>query len=523
MRYVKTLSAVARNEVDLCGQKAVDLALLQEAKFRTPQAFVILSTAFDDLVQKNNMKYKIDYVLRHVTTSSAQSFVNAYTSARRAVKEAKLPDDFEKEMNELYETLSTPGMGLTGGKKRSLRIILSINFNGDPENNDGVIQNINSAEEFLVAVREAWAIAYLPSQLKPRMAEHFPDSKLKIALLVQAMEDPIASCHAYSSVPQDPEKVYLQTYYGYPDLREKITKDYYAVSKNGLNIVVSEIRKQGTVLEKDEAGELVVVPFPEKSANNSMIKRDVQELARQIKKIEVVLNTPAKAFFTSRNEVHTLLWVNRLNFEPSKQTIDPDEVVPTADNQEKREALAQERQSEEYIELPVREAEPEPIPEPVQEAVVEEEDEYVEIPVQEPVEEQEEEIDEAAFEPEVVEEEEYVEVQEPEEAPVQEEPAEPAVESQPQQQEVGDDLEELISQAKSAIEKKFKEVFGDDAAAERLSRMVKKINAKDAWSRAVDGSLLAQGNRAVHEDGFSISPEDKEKIKKEVEFLVSES
>ena len=456
MQYTRSLGKVKKDDGDEAGIRAVDLAILREQKFVTPDAFVILANAFEELIEMNKLKYKIDYILRHVTKNSPQSYVNAYTSVRKTIKEATEIPEFKQELKEMFDGLTAKGIGLEQGDA-PLRIILSPNIPLDPENNDSIIQNIRGWEEFQIAVQEAWALAYHPTQLKPRMTAGFSENKLKIAMIVQLMDEPTTCCHAYSTLPVARDKLFLQTYYGHLDLRNKITKDYYALAKDGLDILTTEVREQPEILEVNDDGELAVVPLSSKTEHDKVIDRVVQELARQTKKAERVLNEPVKCFFANKDERHTLLWVNRLGFELRK----PAET-------------------------------PEPQAEPAPEETPEAPSEKTEAP------------EEPETPPEKAEE------------PAKTEQPEPPQESPEDEQ----SLEHQMQLAVAAVEEKFKEVF-PDSKMDRLSRMIKRLNEKNAWSRQVDGSLLAQGNRAVHEEGFDLEIEDLKKIEDEIRFLTS--
>ena len=315
MLYAKQLTAVSDAELVAAGQRALDLARLAQARFVVPPSFVVLSTAFQRVLDTNNLRYKLDYLLARVDPSLGYTLTNAYTGVRKAILDASIPTDVEQEVKELYEAVSAPGLGLDNAPKLPVRLIVSMNRTGDSENNDTIIQCVRDAQEFLVALRECWALAYSPAQLAERSRERFPEGKLSIAVIVQAMRRQEVTVHAYSSVPQDKERVYLQAYRGYPDLRERITKDYYAISRADLKIVAQEVRDQPHALLVDETGALDLVAIDRKGQADHLAQRELAEISRLAKKAERELAAPIKAFFASTGEEHELLWVNRLGFD----------------------------------------------------------------------------------------------------------------------------------------------------------------------------------------------------------------
>lgn len=318
MQYLRTLVAITQDERELAGQRALDLALLHQNKFPTPHTAVILSTAFDTVIKENNLKYKIDYILGFAKSDSSQSMTNAYTSARKALMDAKLPHGFEAEVQEIVDSLTSPSADLTAktedGSRPPLRLILSYNISGDPEETETVIQVVKHGE-IIQAIREAWAIVYHPTQLSWRMSNKISESRLKVAILLQVMDSPEMSVHAYSCVPQDHQKIYLQTYHGYTDLRDKIVKDYYAIVKRDLSVVSRDVKNQPTRLQRDKDGELSPHPFQGKTEHDRLIDREAQEFARLAKKAERTLGSPVKLFFTRTNDRIATLWCNRLGFD----------------------------------------------------------------------------------------------------------------------------------------------------------------------------------------------------------------
>jgi hypothetical protein len=126
------------------------------------------------------------------------------------------------------------------------------------------------------------------------------------------MDKPYATVISYSCLPQDHNKIYLQSHAGYLDLRERISKDFYAVGKNGLRTVASQTGRQKGMLERNEQGELVVVPM---QTRFELIARDILESSRLTKRAEALLQTPVKVYLSVYQDAQEILWVNRLGFD----------------------------------------------------------------------------------------------------------------------------------------------------------------------------------------------------------------
>jgi hypothetical protein len=460
MLYLKTLSAVTQNELQAAGQRAMDLAFLHQQQIHMPASFIVLSTALDETVRLNNLKYKIDYILTHAQPEIASSMTNTYSGVRKALLEAKLPPGLETELREMYEQITAPlAIGELVAERPPVRVIMSANRLDDPESNDTIIQNVNSFEELLLALRESWALAYHPTALSVRLRERFPDNRLKIALIVQTMDQSPVSVHAYSSLPQDHKTIYLQVYNGYLDLRDRVIKDYYAISKNGLRIITNELREQTHILERNDAKELALAPLAN-GKDDKLNKNDLEEVARLTKKAERVLQTPVKVFFTA-GETIELLWVNRLGFdviigeETSAQTVVT--VTETVDPEQRSDdfILAAEQSSEQMPESSANPAPIQPISTPLEMTGV-----------------------------------------------------------------AAKLLNASLRIVRQVVERKYRSMFAETDSLGNISDMVNRLNDANAFSRPVDGALLLQAEEAARSES-RISETDYAKTIEEVAFLMT--
>ncbi len=317
MLYVKKLVSVTDHELQAVGYRAQDLAILA-SQVRVAPSIVVTSNTYDEILRLNNLKYRIDYLMSHAQELLPMTIQNVYTGIRKSLFEVKLPAGFEVELKQHYDSITYPiSIGeLVAEKERpSVRIILSTNRIDDAEDNTTIIQAINGFDELLTAVREGWALAYAPTLLKARMKENYPESKLKVSLVIQVMDKYPASAHVYSSVPQDHHKIYIQGYLGVLDMRDTIQKDYFAVGKTGLKVLSSEVITQKESLVLDDKKDIVVKQLDPAVTSEKIVDRDLIQIARETKKIEKSLTIPVKAFFAVNGEDQELLWVNRMGFD----------------------------------------------------------------------------------------------------------------------------------------------------------------------------------------------------------------
>ena len=527
MLYIKTLSHITQHELNAAGYKAQDLALAAQNQFHIAPSFVIMSTAYDEIIRINNIRYKIDYVLGHAQLHIPQTLVNAYNSARKAMMEATLPAGLETELRELYESITTPiaiGDLVAANERPSVRIILSTNRIENPENNDTIIQNINAFEELLLAVREAWALIYHPGALRTRLQEHYPETKLKVAMIIQTMEENNITTHAYSCLPNDHHKVYLQVYAGAPDLRDKIVKDYYALGKNSMTILAQQVREQPALLLRNEQKELSLVE--KKITGEKTNDRELQELARLTKKVERTLGTPVKVFFASTIDQHQLLWINRLGFD----------IIAENEEPKKEYKLKNENIINEEV---ITSQETPAVQNTIQDTIFEK--------IEELRTEQQEDIGQAlderkdtdflletTEEQHTTKEEQHTTKEDNENIITQNnDPATPQDKEQQNNDNINKDTPVDVQQGvaakllhaslcivKQVIERKYRSNFSESVQLLTLAEMVNKLNEANVFSRSADGGLLLKAEEAAQNDGH-LTAQEYAKTIEEVSFLMT--
>lgn len=565
MLYLKPLSAVTQHELQAVGYKAQDLALLATHQIPAPPTAVILSNAFEEVLRIGNLKYKIDYLFSHAQEMVQQSLVNLYTGVRKALYDAKLPNGFETELREMYDTITKPvalGELVADNERSPVRVILSKNRLDDPDDNTTIIQAVNGFDELLSAVREGWALAYAPTLLRVRLHEHYPESRLRVALIVQSMDRRAATSHVYSCLPQDHKKAYVQAYLGYPDLRERIPKDYYAIGKWSLRVLASDIAAQQEMLDLDAKKDLVPVALERPVTSEKLVDRDLLELARLTRKAERLLMTPVKVFYACSPDDHEVLWINRLGFDtmivadgdgasenetvatqpsigvskPESMGVVPSPVTPSIDDSAddflltQDDAVSTEPEAARLAEPPAADLSPSVVDSPAttedSSSDVLSESSSAIVSSRSPDElsgglgdvtvsggDSDEEAPDAPEQPALSQSEEVAQ-QHP--GPVASAGAEPAASA-------GGVAAKLLSSSiaivRTVVERRYRAAFGDDSVLPDFAAAIERLNGANVFSRAVDVEALVSAQRAAEANG-TIDPASYAKAVEEVAFIM---
>lgn len=398
MKYIKTFTQLNVLDYNASGVLACDIALLNKNNIQTPLSFVITSDNILNFLENAGVKTKIDFLLSRLDYTQKAAMVNLYNTVRKLILEAEFPQDFEEELREVVDSFSNSLN--KDGEEPHLLVVLSVNYEPDVENNEGIIQNVIGFEELLVAIKENIAMLYTPDVLYYRRRNNIPEREVRAAILVENMIYPRASAYVYSSIDGDYNSIKIYAYSGCMDLRNIIKKDSFLLSKEFISILHSKVILQDKILLLDEDEKIREKDFfyGEGQKINDKI---IMEIARLAKKSEKLLGVALKQFYAVLDNEIYLLLSKRMPFalpkkmkdtaseinrkEPRKLDIELSEKEEVEKNEEKH--------KEEYIEIKPEVEEKEFIEEEKEPQVTrEKEEEWVISPQTADLEEEKEEI-----------------------------------------------------------------------------------------------------------------------------------
>jgi len=314
MEYVKTLSQVPFNEPANYGTHACQLARLHAAGIPTPPSFVLSTAAWEKIVAQNRLRFKIDFILHHVHLEHLATLQNAHASIRKIIMDAEIPQAILQELSEAYESLSiAPKSALIDEVIREeyapvVNLFVSPTFVPIAETYEGFVQNVHGFEQLLIALKEAYAMMFSPDNIIYRSQEKLNERKVAFAVIVETMLPAHATVTAYSTDPSEPDKLFLETYRGFVDVRDAVAKDFHYIKKDFLATVKSQVVDQPTLIAKQEDGELALVEFRDGRGQN-LNEKELLEIGRLAKKAEQTLANPVKCLFTVSKGAFFLLCV----------------------------------------------------------------------------------------------------------------------------------------------------------------------------------------------------------------------
>lgn len=318
MSSILSLHNVHEQDHDKVGFKAVDLAKLHVKKITIPLTFIITFQAFKDFMEQNGLNMKINRLLSGLDLNNDKELLSAYETIKEWFVQAEFSETMKEDLFDAYTTLSIDASLdasklVSAEEKPFVVLIRSLSYIIDPDDNEGILQNIKGKHRFFTAVKMCWASLYSPKALVYR---HMNDigHDVQTAIIVKKMVLASASAETYSrDLKAENDDVRINSFLGLPDYETPIKGDHHEVSKDDLSIRKAQINFQQYKLARDpETGELEKVFLKESGYQQKVHDKLIMELARLTKRISGFLNKEVKAFFYIKNESIYLSHCNKI-------------------------------------------------------------------------------------------------------------------------------------------------------------------------------------------------------------------
>ncbi len=163
--YVRRLDEVGSTDVGQAGGKGASLGELARAGFPVPAGFVITTDAYTDFLTANG--------LRDCTAEQL----------RQRIPQEPVPDEVGAAVRQAYDDLGAPPVAVrSSGTAEDLA---DASFAGQHD----TYLDIRGQDAVLAAVRDCWASLWTPRAVAYRQRNHWDETGLAIAVVVQTMVD----------------------------------------------------------------------------------------------------------------------------------------------------------------------------------------------------------------------------------------------------------------------------------------------------------------------------------------------
>ena len=308
-KYIRWLSSISKDDVQLVGGKGANLGEMYNSKFPVPQAFVITTEAFHYFLEKTKLEIQIKELLSKINVDDTESLQEKSKEIRNLIIETEMPKDLETKILESYDNFNvdldnfkdSPG-ALSILRSSREAIFVSVRSSATAEDLGGAsfagqqesFINVKGNEELIEKVKRVFASIFTARSIFYRKKKGF-DSFVGIAAVVQKMINSDKSGVMFSKNPiSGDDKVLIESVWGQGEgiVSGKIKPDQHIVDRN-LEIVEEHLSDKKIAITRTGTGQTKTIELtPQRSKQKVLQTHELKQLAEYAIKLEEHYNSP---------------------------------------------------------------------------------------------------------------------------------------------------------------------------------------------------------------------------------------
>lgn len=249
---VAPLSYFRSKNLALAGGKGANLGELSQAGFDVPSGFVITTTAYDLLLQKNNLQTRLADILASLDLASPDSAKNASQQIHDVLQQASIPEQIVDEVLKAYRELDDGAVAVRSSA--TAEDLPEAAFAGQQE----TFLNVVGEGELMNAARACWTSLWSERAILYRARQNVDQNAVKLAVVVQKMVAADVAGVMFTANPVNGEREEL-VIDANPGLGEAVvsgmvTPDHFIVSKRSRRIKEQQLGKREVIVRAKLGG-----------------------------------------------------------------------------------------------------------------------------------------------------------------------------------------------------------------------------------------------------------------------------
>ncbi len=289
LKAIVWFNEVTKENIPLVGGKGANLGEMTNARIPVPPGFIVTANAYYDFLQKSKITDKIRSLLKPLDPNDSKQLQQIAAKVKDVILDAPMSPELASEIKQAYLKL---GKGLVAVRSSATAEDLpEASFAGQ----QATFLNVQGEKEVVTAVQKCWASLFEPRAIFYRGEQGFDHFKVGIAVPVQRMVQSEVSGVMFTVEPitNDRSKISIEAILGLGEMvvSGDVTPDHYVVSKDKLEIIKKEIKRQEWKLVRNDGnpdGEANVKATltPEEQAHQKIDDNDIIALAELGKQLE---------------------------------------------------------------------------------------------------------------------------------------------------------------------------------------------------------------------------------------------
>lgn len=299
MNFTTTLNAISDSETSKVGIRAIDLAKLQQSRYKIAPSFVIPNIYLEEFLIQSGIDVKLRKLVESISDPSNKNYDAVFLEIKKLFKETSLSEEYEEHLREAYSSLSINAnfenaQDLLKEEEPFVNLIASPDYVVDSESSQGIYLYIKGFRSFINSVKSVWLSLYSKEAIEYRRKKGI--TKFKTGIIVQKSLFPDVSAETITSRGLNSFEILVKGYKGLLDITNTLTKDEYSVNREFLKVQSVKVLKQEfALLPTEKSGILLKKPLGTRGADQKLSDAQIAEVARIAKRTNSLLG------FDSRN------------------------------------------------------------------------------------------------------------------------------------------------------------------------------------------------------------------------------
>lgn len=248
MEYIRSFASLTKKDAKIAGGKGASLGEMMCTGIPVPPGFVILASAFDDVLAKNDLFVEIDSILHSVNVENMESVEKASERIQSIVTNADMPTTLVKAVILHYKKLKSPFVAVRSSA--TAEDSASAAWAGQLDT------FLNTTEKMLLKnIKKCWASLFTPRAIFYRNEKKLHKKHISVAVVIQKMVQSEVAGVAFSVHPvtQNRNQMIIEAGWGLGEavVSGEITPDSYVVEKKERLLLDISVSEQTHALYKD--------------------------------------------------------------------------------------------------------------------------------------------------------------------------------------------------------------------------------------------------------------------------------
>jgi phosphohistidine swiveling domain-containing protein len=288
-QYIKSLHNIGQEDFPLAGGKGANLGEMIQAGLHIPPGFVILTSAYHDFVERNDLQKDIDTITHSLRADDMVALEEASTTIYNLFEKKTIPEEIYSEIAASYSQLKKSVVVRSSATAEDLP---GISFAGQYN----TYLNITMADEVCQAVRRCWASLWNARAISYRLNQGIPHENLKIAVIVQEFINGEKAGILFTANPLNGrrDQMVINASWGLGEaiVGGQVSPDQWIIQKESYTPVETHISRKDVMTKSIEEGTSTEETPQELQEKPVLTQEDIEILCKEAQKTESYFNFP---------------------------------------------------------------------------------------------------------------------------------------------------------------------------------------------------------------------------------------